>query len=487
MLSARKVRFVEPCGRPGRPFNEWLSRWPLLGPITLATILHEHGYDVRVYNENISGPMEQSAAAYEDLCSADVVGISIMTSTARRGYAIADRLRTDAPQATIVFGGIHATFRPEEAAAHGDVVVRGEGETAIEAIARGDLTSGVVRPEPLADLDGLPTLNHFLMHDFDKLLARCRKRYLYELPVMTSRGCPHGCTYCTVTQMFGRKVRRQSVAKVHRDLQRHAEQGFRTFFFYDDNLTTDRAWTKDLLGRMRPMRLRFNAQTRVDLHWEDAHRRRRDDEMLKAMRKAGGNLLYIGYETIDDATAKQWHKGYRGEGTDLAARLAEDTRILHDQGVWIHAMFVMGPQHDADTAKQIVEFSRRCQLESIQISVLTPFPGTPMYDEMRPHLLLDDYPADWDFYDAAHCVYDHGKLGLEDMQRTVVEAHAEFYRTAWSVRALRQLAARPITFWDKVRDLANGLRTARTTVREWRKDNDLFLAIARERLAKAAK
>jgi len=485
MFSHRKVRFIEPQGRPARPLNAWISRWPLLGPVTLATILHERGYDVGVYNENISGPLDENAAGYEDVCSADVVGISTMTPTARRGYEIADRIRRDAPNVKTVIGGVHATFMPDEAIAHADIVVRGEGETVIEAIASGEIDSGIVRAERLEDLDQLPTLNHFLIRDFDRLLADCRKRELYELPVMTSRGCPYGCTYCTVTRMFGRRVRRQSVQKVYRDLCHHAAQGFRLFFIYDDNFTSDRKWTKDLLDRVRPMRIRFNTQARVDLHWADGRRRRRDDAMLRAMRRAGCNTLYIGYETVDESTAKEWNKGYRGDSS-LEARLREDTRILHDSGFWIHGMFVFGPQHTRKTADGIVEFARRSEIETIQISILTPFPGTPLLEQMRPNLIFNDFPADWEFYDGAHCIYNHTRLPLPEFQKTVYDAHRRFYLwSGWTPRALRSLAARPMTFTDKVRELWTGIVGAKTILGDWRRENDAFLKLVEARTASA--
>jgi len=481
MPTSRKVRFIEPSGRPGRPLNVFIRRFPLLGPILLATILHERGYDVSVYNENISGPVDENPDAYRDVCSADVVGISIMTSAANRGYAIADRIRRDSPGVKIVFGGVHATFMPQEALVHGDIVVSGEGEGVIEPIARGEITSGVVRAAPVEDLDSLPTLNHFLMRDFDRLLAGYPRRDMYELPVMTSRGCPYGCTYCSVSRMFGRKVRRRSVDKVCADLCRYVDQGFRFLFFYDDNFTSDREWTRTLLERIRPMRVRFNAQSRVDFYWMDAARRRRDDALLRAMRRGGCNALLLGYETMDDATAAEWEKGYRGERS-LESRLAEDTRILHDSGIWVYAMFVMGPRDTARTADRIVRFARRCQIESLQISILTPFPGTPLMDQMRPHLLLDRFPSDWDYYDATHCVYDHGRLGVEEMHRVVLDAFRRFYRFGgWKVRALRSIAARPIPASDKLLDLARRIHTNMGIFRMWRQESEEYFRVVRSR------
>jgi len=481
MPKTRKIRFVEPSGRPGRPFNAWIRKWPLLGPITLATVLEERGYDVSVYNENLSGSLLERPEVLEDLCSADVVGISIMTATANRGYQIADAVRRRAPDVTIAFGGVHATFCAEEARRHGDIVVQGEGESVIEDIAAGRITRGIVRGEPVADLDTLPTLNHALMHDFDALLAMCRRREHYELPVMTSRGCPFGCEYCTVTRMFGRKVRRQSVEKVHADIRRHVERGFQRMFFYDDNFTTDRAWSRDLLERLRPMDLRFNAQVRVDFHWKDRHRRRRDDALLRAMRRAGGDVFYVGYETIDDATARQWHKGYSGEG-QLTTRLMEDTHILHDNGFWIHGMFVLGPQHDERTARQIVGFARRSGLETLQISVLTPFPGTPLMEQFRPHLAFTQFPGDWDYYDGTHCVYNHGKLGVERLQRVLLEAHRQFYRWGGvSMRRVRKFFEQKVGMADKLALMWKNTRIAQNTLKAWKKETAAFLETFRAR------
>jgi len=481
MFRGRKVRFIEPKGRRGRPFNAWIGRWPLLGPITLATILRQRGCDVAVYNENVSGSVLDNPEAYEDICSADVVGISIMTPTAARGYAIADRIKGDAPTATVVFGGVHASFLPHEALAHGDLVVRGEGETVIESIAAGQIRKGIVRARPLADLDQLPTLDHSLVRDFDKLLGRRQRRELYQLPVMTSRGCPNGCTYCSVTAMFGRRVRRQSVEKVHRDLCTYAERGFRHLFFYDDNFTADREWTKQLLCRVRPMRMRFNAQARADFHWMDRARRKRDEALLRALRRAGGDVLYVGYETVDDSTAREWKKGYQGTGP-LAARLREDTKILHESGFWIHGMFIMGPQHTRRTADRIVDFARRGKIETIQISILTPVPGTALFEKMRPHLIFTDFPADWDFYDGTHCVYDHGYLGVECLQHTVLRAHRRFYNWGgWNLRRARALLAQRVPAIDKLTQLWANARTARTTLREWRKEIDSFLELVRSR------
>jgi hypothetical protein len=199
------------------------------------------------------------------------------------------------------------------------------------------------------------------------------------------------------------------------------------------------------------------------------------------MRQAGGDVLYIGYETIDESTAKQWHKGYAGRGS-LKSRLLEDSRILHGNGFWIHGMFVLGPQHTRRTADQIVAFARRSKLETLQISILTPFPGTPLMEQMRPHLLLDDFPADWDYYDGTHCVYNHSRLGIEGFQKTVLDAHRRFYGWGgWSLRRFRALVAQRTPLMDRLAQLWSQAATARTTLRSWKDETRSFIETIKAR------
>ena len=487
MRSRRKIRFIEPRARHARPLNIWIRRWPLTGPITLATILHDRGYDVRVYNENISGLVEDDAVAYDDLKSADVVCLTIMTPTVARGYEIVNRLREDGCGAKIAFGGVHATMCPEEALEHGDIVCRGEGEYLIEAIAAGEAADGIHEPPLVKDLDELPPMNHHLIYRFEEdLLAKCYRNELYELPAVTSRGCPYGCVYCSVTRMFGRRVRQQSVKKVMADLKVYTGRGFPQFFYYDDNFTSNREWLKKLLKRTAAMQIRFNTQSRIDFMWEDASRQRLDKDLIRLMRRGGAQSFYIGYETIDEATAKGWKKGYRG-GESLEHRLATDTRILEDNGFWIHGMFVVGPQHRQRHVDGIVNFAVRHKINSLQVSCLTPFPGTPLFDEYRPHLIFKDFPGDWDFFDGTHCVYDHSQLGAENFQDVLYKAHERFYRLGgWNGRSIRAVLSRRMAFTSKLLEFVQTAKLAGQAMSAWRDEIEDFRGILRHRLARRA-
>lgn len=478
-MIGRRIRLIEPAGSRTRLMSAWLSRWPLLGTITLGTLLARRGFDVAIYNENLTGSVLDDVAAMDDLKSADVIGISIMTPTAPRGYQIARAIR-QMSGALLVFGGPHATFMADEAARFGDVVVCGEGETVIEPIARGEIAAGIVQAPPLEDLDSLPPLDHSLVVGFDRLV-RSATQTLYELPVMSSRGCPYGCTYCSVTRLFGRQVRRQSVEKVCADIDAYRARGFGRFIFYDDNFTSDRRWCKELCGRLRQRRIRFNVQTRVDFHWADRSRTTSDSELLDLMRSAGAEILYIGYETLDEQTAATWNKGYsRGR---LGELLARDTQVLHDWGFWVHAMFVLGPQHTEAVADGIIEFSRANRLESIQVAALTPFPGTPLFAQSRDNLLFTNFPDDWSYYDGTHCLYRKCAMGLEGYQRKLLELHERFYRWGGaSLRRARQIMREPVSLWLRLKNLWSNAKIARQTLARCRADMVAYLELARQRL-----
>jgi radical SAM superfamily enzyme YgiQ (UPF0313 family) len=275
--------------------------------------------------------------------------------------------------------------------------------------------------------------------------------------------------------MFGRKVRRQSPAKVEADLRVHMGRGFRDVFFYDDNLLADRAWAKDMLARIAPLKIHWRGQARVDLHWIDRAAGRRDDALLKLMQRSGADLLFVGYETIDDRTAANWGKGYQGR-TALRRRLLEDTRILHEQGIWIHAMFMLAPHHRRQEIDRVIQFAGAARIETLQMSILTPLPGTPVFEQMRPDLFLTDFPGDWDYYDGTHCVYRHGQMGVAELQQAVMDAHRRFYRDpactlqrmAKMLRVRAPLGEKLAMFWQHV-------AMGRDIFDQWRSETREFL------------
>lgn len=275
-----RVRFIEPQSRQGTLFNPYVRKWPLMGTVILGTLLQERGHDVVVYNENISGSVLNDPDILADLCEADYVGISIMTPTASRGYEIAAGIRERSRRPQIVIGGVHASFQPDEALAHADFVVTGEGENVIADIVEGRADPGLIRGTPVEDMDVLPVPTHEIIHQFQTLWGDPRAKKLYRVPLVTSRGCPHNCQYCSVTALFGHRYRYRSAERVIEDIRTLHDRGYRGFFFYDDNFTADRVRVRRILDTVRELGIAWNAQARLDFHWQDPKHRRHCDKLL---------------------------------------------------------------------------------------------------------------------------------------------------------------------------------------------------------------
>ena len=207
----KKVLFIEPRGSKANVFARFMSI-PLLGPIYLATIARDAGYDASVFNENISG----RAITPEELASVDILCLSCLTATVTRGKEIAKEYKAlraaQGLESFTVIGGIHASMIPDDVTPHFDRVVVGEAENVILDVLAGRTTDKVIRAARPEQLDGLPMPDFNLIKDSDKIKV---------WPLMTSRGCPFDCNFCSVTEMFGRDYRSQKAEKVIEEISRY--------------------------------------------------------------------------------------------------------------------------------------------------------------------------------------------------------------------------------------------------------------------------
>ena len=384
------------------------------------------GHNATVQAEVIA-PLDVDA-----LRKADLVGISAITSTAPRAYAIADDLR--APWGARPFsGGTHPTALPEEALGHAPWVVRGEGERALEALVAalesrrgggtralppsrtcpGDATtdsSATTRSLRSSPWNDLPEPDWRLVRGADPS-GRCRGG---TAPVQSSRGCPFACSFCAVTGIFGRSLRFRDVDAVVETVRPYARRRD-VVFFYDDNFAADRERTAALceaLIRARIPHFEWSAQVRADVA--------RDPELLSLMRRSGAHTFYVGLESAAPATLQAMNKRQ-----SLAEMRAHLTRI-RSIGIRVHGMFVLGLDTDnADSVARTVQFAVDERLSSAQFLILIPLPGTQVYDALaREGRLLHQ---DWSQYDGHHVVFEPRKFSPHALQLAQLAAHARFY------------------------------------------------------------
>jgi radical SAM superfamily enzyme YgiQ (UPF0313 family) len=384
-----KVVFIEPRSSGANVYSKFSM--PLLGPVYLGTILKQQGHDVEIYNENICEP------DYSRL-EADRIGISLLTSTAKRGYEIAAQF----PREKIIFGGVHASLLPDEALQYAQQVVVGEAETVISDVVEGRLNEPIVYGKPVDDLDKLP------YPDFSLVQGYCPSSLI--VPISTSRGCPHDCSFCSVTKMFGRAYRFRSAEDIMKELRSRTAK---SFFFCDDNFTAHPQRTRLLLHQMIEDKIdHWSCQVRCDIA--------KDNELLSLMARAGCKVVCVGFESINPMTLNAYQK------KQTVADIVSSIRSFHKKRIKIHGMFVLGGEDDSKrTVWETVKFAMRQRIDTIQMTILTPFPGTKVYEELKEQKRI--FTKDWSLYDCQHIVFKPKLLSARDLQRNVMSAYARFY------------------------------------------------------------
>jgi len=393
----KRIIFVEPRGSKENVFAKSIT-WPLLGPIYLATMLKKEGYNTRVYNENILG----RDVSIQEL-NADILCVTGLTSTIKRGYEIAMQFKALNPDGKVIIGGIHASFMKEEAGKYADLVVSGEGESVILDLIKNGSKEKFIDAQRLENLDELPILDFSVLQD---------NKRMGITPIMTSRGCPFGCNFCSVTAMFGRKFRTRSIDKVIDEFRRIKT---RSTFFYDDNFCADKQRAMilaDALKKNNPNNVVWSAQVRCDAA--------NDDNLLRKMADSGCWKVYIGFESVNQKTLDAYNKSQSIKDIKMAIKK------FHNYGISIHGMFVLGSdEDDKHVFDATSDFSNKNDIDSVQYMILTPGPGTPLFSKLNSEKRL--LHRLWEYYDGMHVVFKPKLLTPLELQEGSIDCYKDFY------------------------------------------------------------
>jgi len=386
-----KLLLVSPSHRFGKKVLKTV-KIPQLSLHILAS-LTPNGVDITVIDEEIR--------EIDFSLDFDLVGISCMTATANRSYQLSDTYRQKGSK--VVLGGIHPTILPQEAIQHADAVVIGEAEgcwaDVINDFKKGDLQKFYRVPAP--DLSKYP----FPRRDFhiDKALFNC-------IGLLTTRGCPYACEFCSVTDFYGRKIRHRPVSMVVEDIKQSASK---TFLILDDNVTGHPEYSKKLFEALIPLGIRWVGQSSISLA--------KDKEMLKLCHLSGCAALFFGLESVSPSSLMGMKKTLKSiEETE------EAIKIIQDNGIAFHPSIILG--FDTDTKAifdDTLEFLARTKLPTMALHVLTPYPGTRIYERFKDQGRIISH--DWSHYDHHTVVFQPKNMTPQELTEGHHYVQSEFY------------------------------------------------------------
>jgi radical SAM superfamily enzyme YgiQ (UPF0313 family) len=411
------IAFVTPAadGRKTLPYRLGNSIYTrpnaITGPLILGTILRNRGHSVEVYEELYA------RVNLDALLRADVIGISTMTSTAPRAYAIADFFRSKGKR--VVMGGMHATVMPDEALEHADTVVTGEAENVIADVMENRGVARIVHAPCIADLDSI------VFPDYSLLKTPC-----LEANIMTTRGCHFRCAFCSTSRMFS-PYRERSVGSVIDELTYYKEQGFQYVNFQDDNFTGNRKRAIELLTTMIERGLLFKEVFffgRADMV--------QDEELLSLLSRAHLRSVLIGFESLNPASLELIDKKIRLEP------LLRSIANLGKYRIKLLASLVLGLDTDSkDDIRKAVRFCKDINAYTLQPAVLTPFPNTPIYRQYEEEGRI--VTKEWQHFDLMHATFRPKKMSPIELQDEFYRALQVFYAPGKFLTIMRTYGVGP--------------------------------------------
>lgn len=414
---------------------------PPLHLMYLAASLRKEGYDVRIIEDNsdrLGSKGTAKAVAEEDPL---MVGLTASTATLGVAFQYIEEIKKECPETKVVLGGPHVTFLPVETMQDCpaiDAVCIGEGEVTIC-----EMMSKIEAGKDLADVRGVAYRDdgrivlgdtRELIKDIDSIPDPARD--LLDMghcvdwngdpigTMITSRGCVFGCNYCVSSRIMGRRFRARSPEKIVDEMEElTGRYGIEYIEFLDDNFVLDRKRAKAVAKeiRRRDLDIKFVASSRVDTI---------DRELLGELQSAGLESIYYGIESGSQRVLDLMNKGVKVKNALDAVKAAKERNVR------VVGSFILGyPGESLSEMNETIRHAISLDVDMAQFSILTPYPGTPVWERLKQKGLLAD--CGYEKYTVLDPVIDYEKLGLSSnmVSRKLMEAYARFYlRPSYLVR-----------------------------------------------------
>lgn len=418
-----KILLINPPA--GSIYSMLRLKTPPLGLAYVAAVLKEAHHQVKIIDLNVESK-DYRTLPYSDF---DLVGISVDTMR----YPISQKIAEAAKKhkKLVVAGGQHVTFFDAEALSTGlfDFVVRGEGEYTmldlVRHIEEGNSFHEVKGISFLSDGETIRTPSPPLIQDLDSLPHPARDllplqnytvtlRGRFMTPALTSRGCPFNCDFCSASQFFGRKWRTRSIDNVMEEINLLYEKfGYRAIAFFDDHFMLNPQRMAEFCENIlkNNWNLYWWAFSRVDSVVKN-------EEVVKLAARAGLKQVFIGFESGSQEVLDNYGKDLNVENSFRAMEILKKYKI----SVW--ASFVIGALNETKKMiKQTIRFANRLNPHYIQFGILTPYPGTALYEKVKNRLLTTNWSKFW----AGDPVIRLDNLSPQELKNLFWRAHLSFY------------------------------------------------------------
>ncbi len=410
---------------------------PPLGLLYVAAFCEKAGFKVDLHDMNVGKTLDQDP----DFDRYDVVGVTAETSRIKAAARLGKAAR--ARGSLVVLGGPHAMFDADALFGDGvcDLIVCGEGEETFVEILQARKTGATFSEIPgliYVGRDGKPvrTAKRSYKTPVDQYPLPARHLLDPEhhtswtlggrrvASILSSRGCPYDCVFCSSSQFTGRGFRPRSPRSVVDEVEHCVkEYGYEGVVFVDDNFTLNVKRVTDICDDLiaRRLGIRFWALCRTDTI-------ARSEELVKKMAEAGAFSFLMGVESPHQEVLDSFGKKTKVERTEQAMAM------LRKYGIDAHPSYIIGNIDESrDMILETVRYARRLGTESAQFSLLTPFPGTRLFDENQDRI----FDRDWDRYDTVHSVMRTDRVSPKALERLLFRAY--------------------LTFWLRPRKLWNGI------------------------------
>ncbi len=351
--------------------------------------------------------LDEKVEPIGDAPDADIVGITIDTTVANYAYSLARKFRERG--SFVVLGGPHVSVLPHEAVFHADAVIVGDAEDTWPQFLS-DFSSG--RSKKIY-YSNYPSLSRIKPPRLDLL-----KPGAYPTLSIThaSRGCPYHCEFCCIPALSGNCYRHRPIEEVAKEVEAH--DGLLTIF-WDDNLTADRKYARQLFTALKPLKKRWIGQATILFALNRA--------LVKQAAGAGCIGLFLGIESFSTESLKEAKKGF-----NPTERYGEGIRNLHDHGIAVDAGVIFGFDHDDPAVfERTLDAAASLRLDCVNFNILTPFPGTPLYVRLKKEGRL--LTRDWSYFQPyKNVVFQPKQMTPHQLFNGYLRAAKNYYRT-WPI------------------------------------------------------